>query len=364
MGPGTCALISGRDVPAGVVPAGTAILANACRGGSMKAVWYEQFGAAGAVLTLGEQTIPDPSHGEVLVQLETSSPNPSDVKKRSGAMPDLLKDGPVIPHSDGAGRIVAVGTGVSSARVGERVWVYQAQYERRFGTAAEYVALDEDRAVWLPDQADFATGACMGIPAMTAHRCVFADGEVEGQTLLITGGAGRVGHYAVQWARLGGATVIATASDEAGRIECMQAGADAVVNHKDADYVEQVRELAPEGKVDRVVEVDFGRNLAANLDLLQVGGVIASYASGSEPQPQIPFYRMMYLDLTVHSIIVYAMPEQAKLDAIEDISDCLERGRLIHRVAHRLPLEETARAHELIEQGGFRGCVVLDCGAG
>jgi NADPH2:quinone reductase len=116
--------------------------------------------------------------------------------------------------------------------------------------------------------------------------------------------------------------------------------------------------------VDRVVEVDFGRNLAANLDLLQVGGVIASYASGSEPQPQIPFYRMMYLDLTVRSIIVYAMPEQAKLDAIEDISDCLERGRLIHRVAHRLPLEEAARAHELIEQGGFHGCVILDCAAG
>jgi len=327
----------------------------------MRAVWYEQFGAAETVLTVGEQPVPEPLHGEVLVQLETSSPNPSDVKKRSGAMPGILDDGLVIPHSDGAGRIVAVGSGVSSARIGERVWVYQAQFERRFGTAAEYVALDDERAVWLPDEADFATGACMGIPAMTAHRCVFADGDVEGQTVLVTGGAGRVGHYAVQWARLGGATVIATASDEAGRLECLQAGADAVVNHRDSDYVEQVCDLAPEGKVDRVVEVDFGRNLTANLEMLQVGGVIASYASGSEPQPQIPFYKMMYLDLTLRSIIVYAMPEQAKMEAIEDITDCLERGRLVHRVAHRLSLQHTARAHELIEQGGFRGCVVVDC---
>jgi len=327
----------------------------------MKAVWFERFGPAHEVLVVGEQPVPEPAHGQVLVQLETSSPNPSDVKKRAGAMADLLAHGPIIPHSDGAGRIVAVGAGVSASRVGERVWVYQAQYERRLGTAAEYVAVDEDRAVWLPDAADFATGACMGIPAMTAHRCVFADGEVEGQTLLVTGGAGRVGYYAIQWARLGGATVIATASDPAGRVDCQQAGADAVVNHRDPDYVEQVLDLAPEGKVDRVIEVDFGKNLAADLDLLQAGGVSAAYASASEPQPSIPFYRMMYLDLTLRSVIVYAMPEQAKAEAIEDITDCLERGRLIHRIAHRLPLEDAARAHVLIEQGGFRGCVVLDC---
>jgi len=217
----------------------------------MKAIWYEKFGPASDVLQYGDRAIPRPAHGDVLVQMECSAPNPSDVKKRAGSSPDLLSAGAVIPHSDGAGRIVEVGAGVSAARVGERVWVYQAQFQRQHGTAAQFVALPGECAVWLPDNADFATGACMGIPAMTAHRCVFADGPVDGQVLLITGGAGRVGYYAVQWARMAGAMVIATASDEAGRQDCMMAGADVVINHRDDDFVDQVRELAPGGVVDR-----------------------------------------------------------------------------------------------------------------
>jgi NADPH2:quinone reductase len=327
----------------------------------MKAIWFERFGSAAEVLQLGEQALPAISHGQVLVQLEASCPNPSDVKKRAGSAPDLLDAGLVIPHSDGAGRIVEVGPGVSAARIGERVWVYQAQFQRQWGTAAEYVSVDEDRAVWLPDHVDFAIGACMGIPAMTAHRCVFADGSVEGQTVLVTGGAGGVGYYAVQWAKLGGAHVIATASDEASSLDCAQAGADVVVNHRDGDYVELVCDQSLDGAVDRIIEVDFGSNLEANLDMLQVGGTIATYASGSDPQPRLPFYRLMYLDATLRLVIVYDMPEEAKIEAIEDISEALEQGRLLHRVAHRVPLAETARAHELIEQGGFRGCVVVEC---
>jgi len=327
----------------------------------MKAIWYEKFGPASDVLQYGDRAIPRPAHGDVLVQMECSAPNPSDVKKRAGSSPDLLSAGAVIPHSDGAGRIVEVGAGVSAARVGERVWVYQAQFQRQHGTAAQFVALPGECAVWLPDNADFATGACMGIPAMTAHRCVFADGPVDGQVLLITGGAGRVGYYAVQWARMAGAMVIATASDEAGRQDCMMAGADVVINHRDDDFVDQVRELAPDGVVDRVIEVDFGKNLPRNLKLLEVGGVISTYASGNIPEPVLPFYQMMYRDLTVRFVIVYQMPEEAKDEAIEDITESLEQGHMLHRIAHRFSLAETARAHEMIEQGGSRGCVVVDC---
>jgi len=180
----------------------------------MKAAWYERFGAAADVLTVGELEDPQPGPGEVLVRLRASSVNPSDVKKRAGSFPNLLDDGYVIPHSDGAGVIAAVGEGVSNDRVGDGVWVYQAQYGRRFGTAAELVTVGDERAPLLPEGVSHEVGACLGIAVMTAHRCVFADGPVAEQTLLITGGAGRVGHYAIQWAHNAGARVIATASND------------------------------------------------------------------------------------------------------------------------------------------------------
>jgi NADPH2:quinone reductase len=178
----------------------------------MKAAWFEAFGPARQVLRVGEQPAPTPGPGEVLVRLRTSGVNPSDVKKRAGSSPTLLDQGLVIPNSDGAGVIAAVGEDVPQSRVGERVWIYQAQHGRRFGTAAEYVAIDARLAAPLPDEAGFEVGACLGIPVMSAHRCVFADGPVDGQTVLVTGGAGRVGYYAIQWATSSGARVIATAS--------------------------------------------------------------------------------------------------------------------------------------------------------
>ena len=196
----------------------------------MKACWFEAFGAAQKVLKQGDWPTPEPGPGEVLVRLHTTGVNPSDVKKRAGAFPDLLDAGPVIPHSDGAGVITAVGNGVPDSRIGERVFVYQAQYARQFGTGAEFVALDSLRAPVLPDNTSFEVGACIGIPIMTAHRCVFADGPVSDQLLLVTGGAGRVGHYAIQWAHRVGARVIATASNEQDAAACREAGAEAVVN--------------------------------------------------------------------------------------------------------------------------------------
>jgi NADPH:quinone reductase-like Zn-dependent oxidoreductase len=325
----------------------------------MKAAWFERFGAAADVLKVGSLSDPTPGRGEVLVRLKTSGVNPSDVKKRAGSFPNLLDDGRVVPHSDGAGCIEAVGKDVSADRVGERVWVYQAQFARRFGTAAEFVALDSRRAVVLPDEASFETGACLGIPAMTAHRCVFADGPVDGKTVLVTGGAGRVGFYAIQWASQAGARVIATAGNAADSEACTAVGADCTVNHRKSAWSSAVLEANGGQPVDRVIDVEFGANLPEVLKLIRTGGVIATYSSTQNPQPQLPFFQMMYLDLTVRLVIVYAMPEAAKQHAIADIDAALREERLVHRVAHVVPLEDIARSHELIETGGFRGCVVV-----
>jgi NADPH2:quinone reductase len=325
----------------------------------MRATWFESFGPARDVLQVGEKDEPEVGAGEVLVRMATSGINPSDVKKRAGSFPNLLDLGYVIPNSDGAGVIEAVGEGVDAGRIGERAWIYQAQYGRRFGTAAEYVVIDASRAPRLPDNASFEVGACMGIPAMTAHRCVFADGDVSGQTILVTGGAGRVGHYAIQWASQAGATVIASASNDKDNAACVAAGAAHVVNHRDEGFVDQIL-AANEGlPVDRIVDVEFGANLAASIAVLRIGGTIATYSSTQVTEPKLPFFEMMYKDITLRFVIVYAMPEEAKEHAIADINEALAADKLQHRIAHTLPLAEIAKGNELIEQGTIRGAVVL-----
>lgn len=326
----------------------------------MRAAWFETFGNAADVLEVGTKPDPVPGAGEVLVGLKTSGVNPSDVKKRAGSFPNLLDAGYVIPHSDGAGVIEAVGAGVDKARVGERVWVYQAQFARRFGTAAQRVAVGENRAVALPEAASFEAGACLGIPAMTAHRCVFSDGPADGQTMLVTGGAGRVGYYAIQWAVSAGARVIATASNDDDAQACRDVGASAIVNHRDDGWSAAVLDANQGKPVDRVIDVEFGANLPEVLKVIRTGGVIATYSSTQNPKPELPFFQMMYQDLTLRLVIVYAMPEQAKRDAIDAIDGALKRGTLTHRVAQVLPLDDIADSHRLVESGNVRGCVVLD----
>ena len=325
----------------------------------MRAAWFDKFGPAADVLLVGEQPRPDPQQGEVLVRLMASGVNPSDVKKRAGAFPNLLDDGVVIPHSDGAGVIEALGAGVDDREVGERVWVYQAQYGRRFGTAAEYVSVESSRAPPLTDNVSFDIGACLGIPAMTAHRCVFADGPVDGQTILVTGGAGRVGHYAIQWASQAGASVIATASCPDDNRACTEAGAKAVVNHRQPGWGNEALEINAQQKVDRVIDVEFGTNLPEVLNLIRIGGTIATYSSTQVPEPKLPFLKMMFMDLTIRFVIVYAMPEEAKRQAIADIEKRLRDDQWQHRVTHTLPLADIARAQEIIEQGECLGCVVV-----
>jgi len=325
----------------------------------MQAVWFEKFGSASEALVFGELSKPQVAEGEVLVRLRTSGVNPSDTKKRAGAFPNLLDGGLVVPHSDGAGVIEQVGEGVDSARIGERVFIYQAQYGRSMGTAAEYVAIASERAPRLPDEASFEVGACIGIPMMTAHRCVFADGDVRGQTLLITGGAGRVGYYAVQWAKRSGARVIATASNEVDADLLKNIGADAVINHRDANWGEAVLAANNGQRIDRVIDVEFGANLPEVLKCLRIGGTIATYSSTQVAEPKLPFKEMMFMDLTVRMVIVYAMPESAKQHAIADTTLVLSGNEFSHRIANVVPLHKMVQAHELIENSGLRGCVVV-----
>lgn len=327
----------------------------------MKAAWYETKGAAREVLKVGEQPEPRPAPGEVLVRVRMSAVNPSDTKSRSGLRVKEMPFPLVIPHQDGAGVIDAVGEGVDPGRIGERVWVYEANLGRAFGTAAQYTTVPAHKAVWLPDDVGFDAGACLGIPVMTAHRCVHADGSVSGRTVLVQGGAGAVGYYAVQIARLGGAArVIATVSRDEQAARALEAGADAVVNRKNENVVERIREMCgAEAPIDRVIEVAFGANLADDIALLKPGGVIATYASDAVPEPTLPFWPMLAKDLCVRFVLVYAMSEQAHDDAVRWITDALVAGRLRHQVFRTFPLDEIAAAHEATESMSNVGKVLV-----
>lgn len=327
----------------------------------MKAIWYERTGAAREVLCTGDLEDPRPGPGEVRVRLSTSGVNPVDVKRRQGGR-GAMTSPRVVPHFDGAGVIDEVGDGIPPERVGERVWVYEAQWQRDQGTAAERVTLPSELAVTLPEGTSFAEAACLGIPALTAHRSVFADGDVRGQTLLVTGGAGAVGRYAVQFARLGGAEVIATVSGPEKAEAARAAGARHVVNYREEDVASRAREISGGEGVDRVVEVEFGGNLAASLDAVKTGGVIAAYASQATPEPTIPFYQLLYKSVTVHHVLVFQMPDDAKRQAVADISRWLAESALSHHVGSHFPLEEAVAAHEAVEGGAF-GKVVLDIGS-
>ena len=327
----------------------------------MKAVSYNEFGNPKDVLVYGEQEIVAPAANEVQVKLSKSGVNPSDTKKRNGAAPTLLDNGFVIPNSDGAGVITAIGTGVNTSRLGERVWVYNGQFGRRLGTSSEYITLPKNQAVTLPEKASFEEGACMGIPAMTAHRCVTIDGDIKGKIVLVTGGAGRVGHYAIQWAKLFGATVIATAGSDTSKKHCLEAGADCVVGHPSAESTKAMMEFTHGEKIHLVVEGDFGVNLNPLLTVLATSGTIATYSSMTVPEPKLPFRQMLFMDVNVRIVIVYAMPESAKDLAKRDITYALRHGQLKHRISSVFSLENSAEAHEAIEKGNQFGCVILDC---
>ena len=326
----------------------------------MRAGWYERNGAAREVLTVGELPTPNAGPGEVRVRLHASGVNPSDVKKRAGFRGQTIAEPRIIPHSDGAGVVDQIGPGVTGARLGERVWLHSAQFQRAFGTAAEYVTVPAALTTRLPNNTDFAAGACIGIPIMTAHRCVFADGMVTGRTVLVAGGAGAVGFYAIQLAKWGGARVVATVSAEDKQAAALRAGADIVINYKIGNVAEQLREAIGPDAVDRVVEVDFGANLATNLAVLKPGGTIVAYASMAAPEPALPFYALMTKNAVLRLVLVYSMGAEAIAAACADITRWLESGDRAHQIAERFPLDQLAGAHEAVEAGTKIGCVVVD----
>ncbi|HUQ25299.1 MAG TPA: NADPH:quinone reductase [Burkholderiales bacterium] len=325
----------------------------------MKAAWYERNGKAREVLTIGEMPDPKPGPGEVRVRMATSGLNPSDVKKRQGSGGQVIGFPRVIPNSDGAGVVDALGPQTDKNLLGKRVWVWNAQHDRALGTCAEYCCLPAAQVAPLPDGADFAAGACMGIPAMTAHQALFSEGGLKNKSVLVTGGAGAVGHYAIQMAKWSGARVATTVSSEEKAKLAKEAGADLVINYKQDDVAKRVLDFA-KGGVDRVVEVDFGTNLETNLKILKINGTIASYASMGNPEPKIPFYAMMRRGIAVDLVLVYIMKPEERARALSDLGILLGENRLKHQIAQHFKLDDLAAAHELQETNRVVGNVVID----
>ena len=325
----------------------------------MRAAWYERYGPAREVFQVGEMPEPEPGPGDVLVRVHASGVNPSDWKSRTGSRGPQMPFPRIVPHSDGAGVVEAVGAGVDAARVGERVWLFEGQWQRPFGTAAEYIALPSHHAPPLPDGVSFAEGACIGIPAMTAHRCLFASGPVDGMAVLVTGGAGAVGHCAIQFAKWGGATVIATVSSDEKAAHAQRAGADHTVNYRTEDVAERVLALTGGEGVDRIVEVDFGGNLAVSKSVLRLNGAIGCYASTGDREPAVEYQAFSRKNATVHFVLVYSEPEPAKRQAVADIAKAAAAGALTHTIAAVMPLEDIAAAHELQESNTAIGNIVL-----
>ena len=321
----------------------------------MRAVWYEQNGPA-EVMQGGEMPDPEPGPGEVRVRVVTSGVNPSDWKRRAGVTQPLAFPR-VIPHQDGAGVIDRVGPGVPEARLGERVWLFESQFGRPYGTAADYTVQPAAHAVALPAAVTFDQGACLGVPAMTAHRCLFADGPLAGKTTLVPGGAGAVGHYAVQQAKLAGATVISTVSSDYKAEIARNAGADYIINYRAEDTAARVMELTGGAGVDHIVEVDFAANFPVTSQVLKSSGVVAIYAAGVGQPPPVPL-QFRRSNTVVRNVLVYDMPEPAKAAAIADITAWLEAGQLHHLTGPRFPLEQTAQAHRAVEGGAIGNVLV------
>lgn len=322
----------------------------------MKAAWYEKQGAACDVLTVGEMDEPQPLAGEVRIRLAASGINPGDVKKRQNAFGVGMPYPRVIPHSDGAGTVDAVGEGVSQEWIGRRVWCYAAQTYRPFGTAAEYTIVPLDRVVPLPEVVPLEQGACLGIPGITAHRAVHVAGSVEGRTVLVQGGSGAVGACAVQLAHQAGARVIATCRSQSDQEIALRAGADKVLL-TDEELAERIRELAPEG-IHHIVEVAFGANIKTDVAVLAQGGSIATYATDA-PTSEIPFWQLVFSNARIFFIGSDDIPTDAKIEATHSINQALEAGWQGLEIAERFLLDEIALAHEFVEHPTKPGRVVI-----
>ena len=332
----------------------------------MRAAWYDRVGPASEVIEVGELPSPIAGRGEALVRVRASGINPSDYKRRAGWRSLKPPAGRVVLHSDGAGVVEEVGEGADRAWIGRPVWIWNAQGGVAYGaesgpetgTAAEYVALPTTHLVPLPAGVGFDVGACLGVPACTAHYAVFADGAVAGRTVLVQGGAGAVGEGAIQFARAAGATVFATVSSPEKEAIARAAGAQHVINYRKESVVEAVRAVSPDG-IDRIIEVDFGANAETDAALIKRNGVIASYSSTSKPEPVLPYYPLQFRGATLRFIQGYHLPQPARERALADINRLLASRELRPTVAARFALDDIAAAHALAESGKAIGNVVV-----
>jgi NADPH2:quinone reductase len=327
----------------------------------MRAAYYEQQGASAEVFRVGEVPTPQPGPGEVRVRLRYSGVNPSDWKTRKGGGGRKLFAPLIVPHSDGSGDIDAVGDGVPASRIGERVWIWNGQWKRAFGTAAEYIALPAGQAVTLPGHLSYQEGACLGIPALTAMQAVRLAELASGKSVLVQGGAGAVGRYAIQMAKARGALVLATVSSAEKASVASAAGADHVIDYRSEDVATRVRELTGGVGVDEVIEVNLTRNAAAYPGLLRPHARSVVYGiEGADTT--IPALWLMQNSIALKFFMVYDIPEVDRANGVQELQDLLQAGRLSQLVALELPLEEIARAHDLLEGQLVTGNVVLRVG--
>lgn len=327
----------------------------------MKAITYDRFGRADEVLRLQELPTPAAGPGEVLVRLRASGVNPSDVKARAGARPGVTKPPfpTIVPHSDGAGVIEAVGDGVAASRMGERVWIWNGQWRRAFGTAAEFIALPATQAVRLPEHVPFEQGAVLGIPGLTAVHAVLGDGAVDGRTVLVSGGAGTVGRLAVQVAKASGARVLATARGAQGLDAARSAGAENVFDYTDTQLADRILAATGGQPVDRIVEVEFGQNAATNAQVIAENGTIAAYGSAKDMAPTLPFYPLMFKAVRIELVLVYLLSDDERAAAIGHLTRLLELQALDLRIARTLDLADCAEAHDIVAGGDRAGSVIL-----
>jgi len=325
----------------------------------MKAAWYERNGAARDVLTVGDMDAPEPGPGEVRVKITVSGVNPSDVKSRRGRPLTWPR---IIPHSDGAGLIDAVGEGVGHRNIGERVWLWNAQWKRAFGTAAEYCVVAAEQAIKLPNRVEIAAGACLGIPALTALQAVRLHGEISGKVLLVTGAGSAVGHYVSQIAKLRGARVIGTAS-EAKADHARHGGADFVIDYHKKDVAKVTKELTRGEGVDGIIDMDLSTTAALIAEgVIKPHGTIVCYGSNIAGDIPISFQALLFNSYALKAFLVYELKPEDRHAAIHELAALLDDGLLKHSIGAHFRLRDIAAAHEAVEGGKLIGNVVLDVG--
>jgi NADPH2:quinone reductase len=328
----------------------------------MLAAFYDRFGPPD-VLNLGDVPRPEPRQGEVLVRIAASGVNPSDVKRRAGWRNAAWPGHRIVPHCDGAGEVVKAGDEESKRWLGQRVWIWSIpgrtflREDLEYGTAAEFLAVPVSNLAPLPKGIDFATGACLGVPAITAHYAVFADGPVAGRTLLVQGGGGAVGEAAIRMAKQAGAYVVAGVRSPARAAITEAAGADLVVDLRYPEAESRIRGAFP-GGIDRLIEVDFGANIGFASRVIAPGGMIVSYSSTSQPEPVIPYYGLQSKGVVIRLVSNYMLPPPRIQEATAHIGAMLEQGTLRPTIAAHLPLTAISEAHRAVEEGAV-GKMVL-----